>query len=320
MLLTPRRSTLTRFAVVATLAASPLVLAGDPPAEADEKDLLRGPEVQVEEVPGVEESLTMEPDRYMRAAAQAPVPHRQFIQALRALASQDNAEIKPSEEQIAKVRSIEEAYQASLEAYRKANQRETRGLREVVGEDLERIRGRNRRDVIASLSEEKRDALKRLQEINQGAPPAEEAHALVWAELDEAQREWVTGWLDENVPARRRANDNMMMGGRGSDRAAPQRDAKPLTMDELSKRLAALPPAQQRFVLREIRPLLEKAEASAERADVPGMDGVEVPSMDGDDEMARRRGRGDGAGESDRPRERRRRGARGTGEDAPERD
>lgn len=283
-------------ASVVALVTLSCVLGVPPEAGGDAKDLLRGPEVQVEEVPGVEESLTMEPDRYMRAAAEAPVPHRQFLRALRALASQDDPGLAPSEEQVAKVRSIEEAYQASLEAYRKANARESRELREALGEDLERLRGRDRREVIASLDEEKRAALARLQEINQAAPPAEGAHALVWAELSEAQRGWVSAWLDENVPARRRADDRMMMGGRGGDRAPGQRDVAPLTMDELAKRLAALPEAQRRFVLREIRPVLEKAEASAEHADVPGVDEVEAPemgddAMDGRGERPRRRGR-----------------------------
>lgn len=259
------------IAAAALAGASIAIASGEQSAKSEAADVLRGPAVNVDEAPGVEQSLTMQPDRYMRAAADARIPRRKFMAALKGLGSA-GPDLAPSAAQVEAISAIERDLQSSVRAYRRQHQAEIGGLKATLGPAAEKLRGPKRNEAMQHLTPEQFEAAKALKSIRDAAPRPEAAHALMWRELTPVQQAWVEAKLDETVPARRRQARQEAMGY-----ARP--DAEPPTAEALMARFDRLPKAQQRIVRRELDKMLERAEASAARTAPPAADSIEAPAL-----------------------------------------
>lgn len=281
------------------LAVAVGVRGGEPGggSEAMSEDILRGPKVEVESVPGVDESMSTERRRGDRVEPR--IRHPQFLAALRALAEEAPEDVRPSPGQVEAVRKHEAEFQAQVDAFREAHGKEIRELREQLGPAFEGRRG-NREAMeraFRELSPEKQAVALRLEELVALTPRPEATHVSMWSELTDAQREWVESWLDENVPSRERQQRRA--------REAEGAVAVPVTREALLARLEALPAGQQEVVLRELEKAIVRAERSAAHNEAPSMDSVELPDMEPGEEgggelPAGRPGRG---GESGGPSE-----------------
>jgi Spy/CpxP family protein refolding chaperone len=244
-----------RLAAIAGLALCSLALAQPEP------DVLRGPKVKETGVPGEQRQFT--PGRVRgRDMMGAELPHRIFMRALDALRSDQAGELRLTRAQEAKIKAINDDFNAALLEYRAANLEKVRELLPLLSpEDRRRVqqfldqRGSRQRlpepakDVDPDQAEQARE---KIREILSGLPSPADTHARIYAVLTEPQQKVFNNELTR-LRERRPEVDRL-----------PRLDDLP---EPVRERIKKLPPEEQREAIR--RYLEQTKDNPGTRADQP---------------------------------------------------
>lgn len=173
------------FALLCTVGLS-LGLAGPSLAQATgapTEPALKGPEVRDRKVPGVEGKFGEGGNEKNKLQSEQRIPPRVYKDALGTLKNDDApADVRLSEAQAAKLKSIMDEFEASSKAFMQANRDKIAELRRARESD-EGGKGGTSRTAY--------------RELMQQAPKVEDAWTKVWAELSPAQQKAVDARLDE---------------------------------------------------------------------------------------------------------------------------
>lgn len=261
-------------ATIVLMAVGGLAVAG----LAQERPALGGPEVKETRIPGVEQGFTEG-----RRRDSAEIPQRVFLSALGKLrAAEAPPEVRLSDAQEAALREIEKEYR---ETARRVEERVRQAQRDRAGEEPMGDEGEQRR--------------RRLEELRREAPRPLEWQTRIYAELTEAQREFVKAelqvWREQMEKRRQEEYMQRRLRERGADApgapAPAARDAAPEGRERLrrvAELLMQLPPEERERILARLEEELGKrVRERAQDKPAPGMDAV--PPQDAPTDQPRRR-------------------------------
>ena len=264
----------------------------------DDADLLAGPSAAPVDVPGASGIFSQGMEGARRNANTGAKIDRQLERLLRQMGSERAPdEIKLSPDQLGAIKVAMDAHRERVAAYRREHASEIRELREAVGVgENDRVGRPDGNGAPTEATEAMNAARQRLREINRAAPKSEQARGEVWAVLTEQQREHINTELERIANERAQNAASMTMGGGdamaprdGAQQRRAQRQGAGSTgderLDDLVRRLRALPEAQRDRAIDRILGALERFERSAQESDrrrrAPTMDdaGVRVPGV-----------------------------------------
>lgn len=272
-----------------------------------EREVLRGPEVDHVDVPGQRGRFGGSEMGNPRERGQA-VPHMLFMQAVRSLDTDDTARgLAMSDAQRESIRKIEESFRAERQKFMEENAEELRALRGQgrAGEGPQRGEraqpGERARDGERARPAERPQmderTMERARALRERAPRPESTHRAIFEVLNERQREHVEKTIEtrraemqermqdtpEGRPMREgrpgqdaRPGDRERMR-RGGDGERPQRDAAQ-RWQRVTERIQELPPERRERVLAAIEQMLDRAEQGTQRPEPPRMRDVDIPA------------------------------------------
>jgi hypothetical protein len=193
------------------------------------KPLLSGPEVEVNQAPGVVDTMGGESGRMSVAERIPPRVYERIM--LSVLAEDAPDEIRATAEQRERITVLREAHEEKVRAFRREHADELRALRQKAnlretdrrpaqeGERPERQRDRPRDEMDEGMEgmeqadrREQESARQRLREVMSGAPGVQHLYAQVWEVLEPAQREFVEGKFEEFRERRSREREEQYVG------------------------------------------------------------------------------------------------------------
>lgn len=269
-----------RTQVLATAALASILHAQSPLlAQAEPDEPLRGPDVESRDAPGVNAPFAPGmTDPRMRARR---VPHRDFVEAIQALAGDDAPEsLRLDADTGAEIRALVREYRREFRAYQETHAEEFARLRP------DRDRATTRDEARRRLSPDQR---RRLRELTENAPKPDAVHARLWALLTEPQQDHIRAALEEAEDKRRMQREpdasellpRRMLPGElvAGDRAR---------FEAMWMRIEKLPPRARTQLLNRIESGLDRMEAERVREDrpAPSMDDVDVPPANNDKDPA----------------------------------
>lgn len=248
---------------------------------APERDVLAGPSATESDVPGG--AGIFSPGMDGRTPGNDRQLERFMQRVLRSMQREDApASVRLQPEQVEAIQRTMSDHEERVRAYMRPFQEELRTLRAEAGYGADRDREQE-------VTPEMQTARQRLREINAGQPKTDRVRGEVWVLLTEAQQAHVNAELERMYEERAEEERDAMA-------PAVQRvpegtgDAR---MDELVRRMMALPEAQRERVLTRLLGMMERLEQAAEetrrRAEPPTMDDGSVRVPGEEREPARRR-------------------------------
>lgn len=255
------RSTL---ALVASVGLAASIVNAEPPA-----DPLKGPKVEPRNVPG--DHGQFGDGRKDRKAATPEIPHQAFMRMINAtLGDQAPADLKLSDDQKAKIKSLSEDFEKKARDYRQQHANEFADMQKDMGgrpgakpgkpgkdgEKAKRPDAAPPTEMAPEMTPEQREKLaEKYRELRANAPKPEDARTAIWAQLNDAQKKAVQAKIDafRDEAIKRRADAetkkklNKNDGKDGKDGAAnPKRE-------EIRKKLEGMTPEEREKYLAELR-------------------------------------------------------------------
>ncbi|MFZ4573241.1 MAG: hypothetical protein ACOYN0_02520 [Phycisphaerales bacterium] len=302
-----------KFAMGASVILALSGVAAGQNAQPKEDDALKGPAVK-EDAPGTRKFAQKGPQR-----GEPQVQIRAFMRALDVIRGEKAADaVRLTSEQDTQIKAVTEGFQSDIAKFREAHGEEVRGLlakltpedrrkamqyiAPVMGGPGQRPEGKpgekgapgerpqrkkqsdaqapgddGMQTTDAATSEAAKDQLKKLLA---NAPKPADTQAKLWTVLTDAQKPVVQKEL-ERIQKEAGKKDK-----KGGDQATPGEDPvmnNPRLPAELKEKLKDMSPEQRREAIRKWREERQKEKAPSKGGDKkapPGMDEVEVPSMD----------------------------------------
>ena len=268
-----------------------------------EREVLRGPEVDHVDVPGQRGRFGGSEMGNPRERGQA-VPHAMFMQAVRTLGADDAPRgLALTEAQRESIQKIETAFRAERQKFMQENADELRAIRER-GRPGERARdGERARPAERPQMDEQ--TMERARALRERAPRPESTHRAIFEVLNERQREHVQKTIETR---RAEMQDRMqrtpapegrpMREGRPAPEGRPGQDARPGDRERMrrsgdgerpqrdavqrwqrvTERIQQLPPERRERVLAAIEQMLDRAEQGTQRPEPPRMRDVDIPA------------------------------------------
>jgi hypothetical protein len=288
---TPRLWTCLALVPVLTLASGALAQdkAAPPKDKAADQQILRGPKVTTERVPGVQDGFGDDQGKGDRKSRPTPpLPHEQFMTILHTLeATETPADLRLTETQKDTIQGIDTAFKAEVRKYRDEHQDEMRQLLKEGGPEVrERLRARRPEGATdgqtrpaaddtdkpmektgdkPAASQEPSPALReKFQEFRRNAPKPTDAETRMWHELTDPQQKFLTPRLEaaradvakqfEERAARRQVEQRLKKkegsaDGQGQD-GPPALDRLP---PRLRERLEQMSPEERQKALERLR-------------------------------------------------------------------
>ena len=254
------------LALVAAVGMAASIAQAEPPAN----DPLKGPKVQPRDVPG--DRGQFGEARKDRKGGSAEIPQVMFMRIINATLGADDAaaDIKLTDAQREKIKSLNDEFEKKAREYRQAHAKEFAEMQKEMGPaqrpgkpgkgggDKQPGPDANSPAKPADapenqMSPEQREkVMEKFRELREGAPKPEDVRTAIWTQLCDPQKKAVQVKIDavrdEMLKRRAEAETQKKLKKQGEDNS--KRDAK---REEIQKKLEGMTPEEREKALQEMR-------------------------------------------------------------------